>query len=183
MDAQTAFRISVALGLVAWGVFGAFYLWPHLRERSRADALRPLLVIHTFRFVGLAFLVPGVVAPDLPMVFARAAAYGDLAACVLALLALATLRGQLGIGLAWIFNLWGTFDLFDAFYQANASGLTPGQLGAAFFIPTFIVPMLLVTHYLVFRILLRADRPRRAQTRATSLFSSGSDASKEVTAS
>lgn len=160
MNAQTAFGISIALGLVAWSVFGAAYLWPHLRERSRADALRPVLVIHAFRFVGLAFLVPGVVAPDLPMVFARAAAYGDLAACVLALLALATLRGPLGIGLAWLFNLWGTFDLFDAFYQANASGLMPGQLGTAFFIPTLIVPMLLVTHFLAFRILWRTDRSR-----------------------
>ena len=161
MDTQSTFRISVALGLVAWIIFGAVYLWPRLRERPRADALRPLLVIHAFRFVGLAFLVPGVVAPDLPMVFARVTAYGDLAACILALLALATLRGPLGIGLAWIFNVWGTFDLFDACYQANTSGLTPGQLGAAFFIPTFIVPMLLVTHFVAFRILLRAD-PREA---------------------
>ena len=160
MDAQIAFRISVALSLIAWSVFGAVYLWPQLRERSRADALRPVLMIHAFRFVGLAFLVPGVVAPELPLVFARAAAYGDLAACVLALLALATVRGPLGIGLAWIFNLWGTFDLFEAFYRANASGLSPGQLGATFFIPTFIVPLLLVTHFLAFRILLRADRSR-----------------------
>ncbi|NML47153.1 hypothetical protein HHL11_25630 [Ramlibacter sp. G-1-2-2] len=67
------------------------------------------------------------------------------------------MRRPLGIGLAWIFNVWGTFDLFDAFYQANASGLSPGQLGATFFIPTLIVPMLLVTHFLAFRILLRAE--------------------------
>jgi len=160
MEAQIAFRISVALGLVAWSVFGGLYLWPRLQGRSRADALRPILLIHAFRFVGLAFLVPGVVAPDLPMSFARAAAYGDLAACVLALLALAALRGPLGAGLAWIVNLWGMLDLFNAFYQANASGLAPGQLGVTFFIPTFIVPMLLVTHVLAFRILLRADRSR-----------------------
>ena len=160
MDPQAAFRLSVALGLVAWSVLGAHYLWPHLRERARADALRPLLLVHAFRFVGLAFLVPGVVAPDVPMVFARAAAYGDLAACVLAMFALATLRIRLGIGLAWVLNLWGTFDLFQAFYLANASGLTPGQLGATFFIPTFIVPMLLVTHFLAFRVLLRADHSR-----------------------
>ena len=160
MDAQIAFRVSVALGLTVWSVFGAVYLWPQLRERSRADALRPLLMIHAFRFVGMGFLVPGVVAPDLPMAFARAAAYGDLAACVLALLALASLRGPLGIALAWLFNFWGTFDLFNAFYQANASSLSPGQLGATYFIPTFIVPMLLVTHFLAFRILLRADRSR-----------------------
>lgn len=170
MDAQAAFRISLALSLVAWSVVGTLCLWPRLRDRSRADALRPLLLIHAFRFVGMAFLVPGVVAPDLPVAFARAAAYGDLAACVLALLSLATSRSAFGVGLAWTFNTWGTIDLLDAFYQANATGLAPGQLGAMFFVPTLIVPMLLVTHFLAFRILLRGERahnlePARAQAR------------------
>jgi len=159
MDIQLAFGLSVALSLVAWSAVGVLYLWPRLRDRSRVDALRPLLLIHAFRFEGLAFLVPGVVSPDLPARFAQAAAFGDLMACLLALLTLATLRGRLGIALAWVFNLWGTIDLFDAFYQAAASGLSPGQFGAAFFIPTLIVPMLLVTHGLVLCILLRADMP------------------------
>ena len=157
MEERIAFFASILLSLLAWSVFGSLYLWPRLRERARTEALRPLLMVHAFRFGGLAFLVPGVVAPDLPMTFARAAAYGDLAACLLALLTLAALRRQVGIGLAWIFNLWGTFDLFNAFYQANASGLSPGQLGATYFIPTLIVPMLLVTHFLAFRILWRAE--------------------------
>jgi hypothetical protein len=159
MDIQLAFGLSVALSLVAWSMVAVLYIWPALRGRPRGDALRPLLLLHAFRFEGLAFLVPGVVAPDLPASFAHAAAFGDLAACLLALLTLATLRGRLGMALAWLFNLWGTFDLFDAFYQAAASGLSPGQFGAAFFIPTLGVPMLLVTHGLVFRILLRGDMP------------------------
>jgi len=154
MTVRLAFGISVALGFVAWSMFSALYIWPSLRGRSRADALRPLLMVHAFRFIGLAFLVPGVVAPELPMAFAHAAAWGDLVACVLALLTLATLPGKPGIGLAWIFNLWGAFDVLDAFYQANASGLAAGQFGAAFFIPTFVVPLLLVTHGLMFRILV-----------------------------
>jgi hypothetical protein len=158
MNIRLIFGICVALGVVAWSVFGARYIWPALRDRSRADALRPLVMLHAFRFVGLAFLVPGVVSPDLPTMFARATGYGDLVACILALLTLATLRGKWGIAFAWIFNLWGTFDLFDAFYQANAAGLAAGQLGAAFFIPTFLVPLLLVTHGLMFRILMRPDR-------------------------
>jgi len=92
------------------------------------------------------------------MTFARDAAYGDLAAAALALLALAASRSRWGGALTWVFNIWGTFDLLNAFYQANASGLSPSQFGAAFFIPTFIVPILLITHGLVFRILLKADR-------------------------
>ncbi len=154
MNVQLAFGISVALSFVAWSVFGALYIWPSLRDRSRADALRPLLMVHAFRFVGLAFLVPGVVAPELPVAFARAAAYGDLVACLLALAALGTLRGNLGVALAWTCNLWGTFDVLDAFYQAGTSGLAAGQLGAAFFLPTLVVPLLLVTHFFMFRILM-----------------------------
>jgi hypothetical protein len=156
MNVRLLFGISVAFGLVAWSVF-AVNLWPLLRDRSRADALRPLLILHAFRFIGLSFMVPGVVSPDLPMAFARSAAYGDLVSATLALLALASLRSRLGLGLAWVFNLCGTFDVLDAFYQANASGLSAGQFGATFFIPTFVVPLLVVTHVLVFRILLKAD--------------------------
>jgi len=164
MNVQLLFGASVAFGLIAWGVFSALYLWPQLEGRSRADALRPLLVLHGFRFIGLSFLIPGVVSSDLPMTFARDAAYGDLAAAVLALLALAALRSRFGVALAWVFNIWGTFDLLNAFYQASASGLSPSQFGAAFFLPTFIVPFLLITHGLALRILLRADRSTVSRT-------------------
>jgi len=123
--------------------------------RPRAEALRPLLILHSFRFIGLAFLVPGVVSPDLPPSFAHAAAYGDLIAAILALMSLMSLPSAAGIAIAWIFNVWGTADLFNAFYQANHAGLMPGQLGATYFIPTFIVPLLLITHGLGFRILLQ----------------------------
>ncbi len=119
--------------------------------------MQPLLVLHSFRFVGLAFLVPGVVSPDLPSAFAHSAAYGDIIAATLALLSLQLLPGSAGVLSAWIFNLWGTADLLNAFYQANQAGLTPGQLGATYFIPTLIVPLLLITHGLAFRILLRRD--------------------------
>lgn len=156
------FGISIAFSFVAWSLVTAHFIWPELRDRSREDALRPLLILHAFRFVGLSFLIPGVVSPDLPAAFAFGAAYGDLAAAVLALLSLAALRSSLGIPLVWIFNVWGTVDLLDAFYQANAGGLVPGQLGAAYFLPTAIVPFLLITHGVVFRLLLRRDVVARA---------------------
>jgi hypothetical protein len=117
--------------------------------------MRPLLVLHSFRFMGLAFLVPGVVSPDLPWAFASSAAFGDIVAAMLALLSLLFLRSGTGVFTAWIFSVWGSLDLVNAFYQANATGLSPGQLGAAYFIPTVIVPLLLITHGLAFRILLQ----------------------------
>jgi hypothetical protein len=158
MQTQLAFFVSIAFSLIAWGVVIARYIWPDLRLRQGANALRPLLVLHSFRFVGLAFLVPGVVSPDLPSAFAHAAAYGDIIAAILALLALISLPSATGVAIAWIFNLWGTADLFNAFYQANHAGLMAGQLGATYFIPTFIVPLLLITHGLGFRILLQHQK-------------------------
>jgi len=151
------FGISVAFSFVAWGIIAHQYIWPSLGSRPRADALRPILLLHSFRFVGLAFVVPGVVSPDLPIAFAGPAAYGDLATATLALLAFATLQRNGGIVLVWAFNILGTADLLYAFYQGNRTGvgLTPGLQAATYFIPTVLVPLLLITHGLVFRLLLR----------------------------
>src|SRR6201988_2515867 len=149
------FFVSIAFSLIAWGIVTARYIWPGLRFRQRAEALRPLLILHSFRFIGLAFLVPGVVSPDLPAAFAHSAAYGDVIAAILALLSLLLLPSAAGVAAAWIFSLWGFADIVNAFYQANHAGLLAGQLGAAFFLPTLIVPLLLITHGLGFRILLQ----------------------------
>jgi hypothetical protein len=155
MSSQLWFFLSIAFSFIAWGIVAARYIWPELRHRQRTEALRPLLILHSFRFVGLAFLVPGVVSPDLPPAFAHSAAYGDVIAAVLALLSLVSLPRGAGVVIAWIFNLWGSADLFNAFYLANDAGLMAGQLGATYFIPTLVVPLLLITHGLAFRILLQ----------------------------
>jgi hypothetical protein len=149
------FGISIAFAFIVWLTVTALYIWPALRSQSRGQALRPLLILHSFRFIGLAFLVPGVVSPNLPVAFAGPAAYGDLVAALLALIALAGLQSRFGLGLVWLFNLWGSADLLNAFYQGNRVGLAPGDLGAAYFIPTVVVPLLMITHGLVFRLLLQ----------------------------
>src|SRR5215469_16082743 len=151
------FFVSIAFSLIAWGIVTARYIWPELRLRPRVEALRPLLILHSFRFIGLAFLVPGVVSPDLPPAFAHSAAYGDVIAAILALLSLSLLRSAAGVAVAWIFSLWGAVDLLNAFYQANHAGLLAGQLGAAYFLPTLVVPLLMITHGLAFRILLQHE--------------------------
>jgi hypothetical protein len=161
------FFVRIALSFIAWGIVTARYVWPELRLRPRAEALRPLLILHSFRFIGLAFLVPGVVSPDLPSTFAYSAAYGDIGAAMLAVLALISLPSAAGVVIAWIFSVWGSADLLNAFYQANHAGLLPGQLGATYFFPTFVVPLLLITHGLTFRILLQDQNvPAVEKTRA-----------------
>jgi hypothetical protein len=169
---QLYFFVSIAFRFVAWGIVATRYIWPRLRLLPRDEALQPLLILHSFRFVGLAFLVQGVVSPDLPTAFAHPAAFGDIAAATLALLALATLRTKVGIAIAWLFNLWGSFDLLSAFYHGGAAGLMPGQLGATYFIPTVLVPLMLITHALAFRILLLSP----AQTRLSRAIAPASPA-------
>jgi len=161
MQPQLLFFTSIAFSFIAWGMVAARYIWPELRHRPRAEALRPLLILHAFRFIGLAFLVPGVVSADLPAAFAHAAAYGDVIAAALALLALATLPHRGGVAMAWIFNIWGSADLVNAFYQASQAGLLAGQLGAAYFLPTVGVPLLFITHVLAFRILVQRENMMR----------------------
>ena len=113
-------------------------------------------MLHAFRYIGLAFLISVVVSADLSAVFAKPAAYGDLLAALLALLAAIALRNSwaFSIPLIWIFNVVGTLDLFNALLQ-GVLNLQAGQLGGAYFIPAVAVPALLVTHFLMFRLLLR----------------------------
>src|SRR5262245_61574800 len=152
---QAVFGLSAAFGLVAWSLVAWHFAWPALRDRPQADALRPLLILHSFRFMGLSFLVSAVVSPDLPSAFAVPASVRDFGAVFLSLIALSALRSSFGIALVWIFNIWGTADLLYAFIHGGLVGLEPGHLGAAFYLPTVVVPLLLVTHVLVFRILLQ----------------------------
>ena len=155
MPLQVYFFVSIAFSLIAWGIVAAQYIWPELRDRQRAEALRPLLILHSFRFIGLAFLFPGVVSPDLPSAFAHSAAYGDIVAAVLALVSLLLLPSAAGTAAAWIFSIWGSADLLNAFYQANHAAVLAGQFGATYFIPTVVVPLLLITHGVAFYLLLR----------------------------
>jgi len=158
MATPALFGLSVLMSFVAFGLVTRLYIWPRLRKLERNDALAVLVVPHTFRFIGLSFLVPGVVSASLPSAFAVPAAYGDLVAAVLAVAATMALarRASLAIVLVWLFNVWGAADLLFAFYQGQAGvGLDARLLGAAFFIPTVVVPPLLITHGLILWLLLR----------------------------
>jgi hypothetical protein len=106
--------VSIVFSFIAYGIVTARYIWSELRLRERAEALRPLLILHSFRFIGLAVLVPGVVSPDLPPAFAQSSAYGDIVAAKLALLSLLLLPRAAGAAVAWLFSLGGSADLLNA---------------------------------------------------------------------
>jgi hypothetical protein len=157
VNAQQIFGLQVVLSFVVCGLAARWYVAPRLAPLPLETALQPLLVLHAFRHVGMVFLVPSVVGTALPAAFAVPAAYGDLLAGLLALAAICALRARAGFALplTWLFNVVGLLDLINAFYQ----GLTRDvQLGPAYFIPTFIVPGLVITHVMMFRMLVHHPR-------------------------
>ncbi len=149
MSPVSIFQTHLVLGYVAWLLcFGAYGL-PRLRAMDRAQAHRAIATLHSFRFFGLVFLVPGVVSPNLPAGFATFAAYGDFATGLLAIMALLTLRVRpLFWGFVVAFNLVGIGDLILDYYHAIQAGVPtrPGELGAAYAIPILYVPLLMITH-------------------------------------
>ena len=164
MSTEVLFQIHLVLGYVAWLLcFGAHGL-PWLSSMDRVAAQRAIATLHSFRFFGLVFLLPGVVSPDLPARFAVFAAYGDFATGVLAMLALLAVRiPRLFWPFVVAFNLVGTVDLIVDYYHAIQIGLPAhaGELGATYAIPIIYVPLLMITHVAAFYFLVR---PRQKTT-------------------
>lgn len=158
MDALAIFGISVVSSFAGSAAAAKLYVWPWLRSRDRCKGLASLVAPHMFlRFIGLSFLVPGVVSSALPRAFAAPAAYGDFVAGILAIFATIALAKNVSwaIGAAWVFNIWGAADLLFGFYEGPHAGIHPEMLGAAFYLVTAIVPPLAVTHFLIFGLLPR----------------------------
>ncbi len=158
MSSETIFNLHLILGYVAWLLCFAVYILPRLKSMDLVAAQRAIATLHSFRFFGLVFILPGVVGPNLPASFATFAAHWDLATGVLAILALLTVRIR---PLFWLFvvafNLVGVIDLILDYYHAVRVGLPAlaGQLGATYAIPIIYVPVLMITHVVAFYLLLR----------------------------
>lgn len=170
MSPETIFRIHLILGYVAWLLCFRVYLFPKLKSMDQVAAQRAIATLHSFRFFGLVFILPGVVGSNLPAGFVPFAAYWDLATGVLAMLALLTVRIR---PLFWVFvaafNLVGILDLILDYYHATRLNVPAiaGQLGAAYFIPVIYVPLLMITHVTAFYLLLR-PQPSAARVLAGS---------------
>jgi hypothetical protein len=159
MSPLMIFRAQLVLGYVAWLLCFFAYIWPRLRSIDAIEAHRAIATLHSFRFFGLVFILPGVVSPDLPASFASFAAYWDFATGLLAMAALATVRIRaLFLPLVVAFNLVGSVDIIIDYYHAIQAGVPDmaGQLGAAYVIPVIYVPILMITHVTAFYLLLRS---------------------------
>ncbi|SDH51472.1 MULTISPECIES: hypothetical protein [Bradyrhizobium] len=159
MSTEILFQTHLVFGYVTWLLCFGAYIWPRLKAMDHFEAQRAIATLHSFRFFGLVFMLPGVVGPNLPGSFAAFAAIWDFATGVLAMLALLTVRIR---PLFWLFvvafNLVGFVDLILDYYHAVQVGLPAkaGELGAAYAIPIIFVPVLMITHVAAFYLLMRS---------------------------
>ncbi|HLZ06701.1 MAG TPA: hypothetical protein VKR55_31720 [Bradyrhizobium sp.] len=173
MSTATVFDIHLAVGYVPWLLCFFVYILPWLKLMDRFEAHRAIATLHSFRFFGLVFLVPGVIGPNLPAGFASFAAYGDFATGLLAMAALLTARMRpLFWAFATAFNLVGIADILVDYYHGVQLGLgaLAGELGATYAIPIIYVPILMITHVLALNWLARSVlAPSRANGVAAAL--------------
>jgi len=150
--------MSIVMGILSYSLLAIWYVMPKLLTLTRKTSLILLMFPHTFRYIGMGFLIHGVTSSPLDPRFAIPAAYGDLLAAVLALAAIVALRWGLPgkMGLVWIFNTVGTIDLFNAVYQGFRH-VPDAHFGAMYLIPALIVPLLVVTHFMIFALLLKKE--------------------------
>jgi hypothetical protein len=172
MSPALIFLLHLVLGYVAWLLCTSAYIFPKLKAMNPVDAQRAIATLHSFRFFGLVFILPGVVGHNLPLGFAPFAAYGDFATGLLAIMALLAIRIRpLFWPLVVAFNLVGAIDILVDYYHGVKLALpdSSGELGSTYAIVIIYVPLLMITHFISFYLLLRR-RPEgtRAAGRAAS---------------
>jgi len=152
------FQIQLVLGYVAWLACYREFVHPRLAAMPRSKAHCAIAALHSFRFFGLAFIMPGIVGPGLPPGFAQFAAYGDFATGLLAIAALSAARRPLLFRTFVVaFNVVGLCDLLLDYFHAVQTHLpeVAGQLGATYAVPIIYVPLLMITHVTAIAWLLR----------------------------
>jgi len=158
MDNVTIFWMQLLVSLVVCTIVVAWYVWPYLTKLSLNAALIPPLFVHVPRYVGMTLLVPYMMDPKLPKDFLFGAAYGDLLEAALALVCLFALRStwRFAIPLVWVTNTWGFLDLLNGVRGVLTINVPSFNLGTIWYIYTFYAPVVVVSHVLIFMILIKS---------------------------
>jgi hypothetical protein len=162
MNAAPSMNLLVANIVFSTLVFILACRWllmPALPRLRPSTIALPILLLHGMRHLGLMFLAPGVVSPDMPAAFAVPAAVGDSLAATLALLCawLIHRRSTWAHRVTWVFTVLGTADFVMAIALSRIFNAGV-HLGGAYWIPAFWVPLLLVGHGVIFVLLRRAGQ-------------------------
>ena len=158
MDNVTIFWMQILLSCVVCAIVAVWYVWPSLTKLSRNSALIPLIFVHVMRYVGMNLLVTDMIDPKLPRDFLSNAAYGDLLAAALALASIFALRSnwRVAVPLVWVFNTWGFVDLLNGLRSVLQLNVPSFNLGTFWYIYTFYAPLVIVSHLMIFGILVKS---------------------------
>src|SRR5262245_47096121 len=130
--------INLLFSTFIFWVIAKIYVLPHLNKLDPRIAILPILILHSFRHLGLMFLASGAVYQGMPQNFAYPAAFGDLVAALLALISIPIVIGKRKYAkqIVLVFNIVGTCDLLIAITLATIYGAA-NYMGAAYWIPAF----------------------------------------------
>jgi hypothetical protein len=158
MNNDSIFCLQILSSVVVFGVVAKWYVWPYLTTLSRNSALVPLLFVHVPRYVGMTLLVAYMLDPKLPIEFRSGAAYGDLLEAALALVSIFALRSnwRFAVPLVWVTNTWGFLDLLNGVRGLVQLNVPSFNLATIWYVYTFYAPLVLVSHLMIFWILIKS---------------------------
>jgi len=158
MNSVTIFSIQILTSGFVFGIVAVWYVWPALTKISRNSALVILLFVHVPRYVGMTLLVTGIVDPKLPREFLSSAAYGDLLEAALAFASIFALRSnwRVAVPMVWLANIWGFADLLNGVRGVLQLNVPSFNLATFWYVYTFYAPLVIVSHVMIFGILLKS---------------------------
>jgi len=170
MDSTQIFWLQLLTSVVVFGLVAVWYVWPYLTKLSRNSALILLLFVHVPRYVGMTLLIAGMVDPNLPLGFRSSAAYGDLLEAALALVSIFALRRnwRIAIPLVWVANTWGFVDLLNGVRGVLQLNVPNFNLATFWYVYTFYTPLVLVSHLMIFWVLIKSKSWNRVIARIPS---------------
>jgi len=144
----------MVMSLAAWSILVRVHLLPWLDRKTKREALLVVVMPHMFRHVGAMAMFPGIGAA--PIEWALPLAWGDGITAVLAMTSMIVLfrDWRHATKVVWIFNTFGLLDLLHNGYNSVVLVVAP-RLGPIGYVVAFVVPMMLLSHVLVYRTLLR----------------------------
>ena len=147
----------------AYVVIYRIYLRSWFATQPFPQAVLPLLLINTFRYMGLAAMVPGQLEPTIPFRALQVIGWGDFAAGTSALLAAIAVhhRWTAATTLVGLFTIIGFADVIAVGYTASAAEIFESNMGTQWFVSVFYAPAFLLSQgYIAYRLVghLRASR-------------------------
>jgi hypothetical protein len=153
--AVTVWTLTALVLLACWKI-------APIRGWSLNIDLHWLVLFHLTRLFAGAYFLVLCQRGQLPCGFARPAGWGDIVVAVLALAVVGARRTQFTKSLLLIWNTIGLIDIIFVVFSALRFGLTSWQSMQALrklplsLLPTFLVPLIIASHILIFVRLARA---------------------------